>query len=1571
MDVYSNYRGIEAVDRVHSPQSAFENSSPALRPHQFAAVQRPIESPPRWAGGQSSSKDYDAQAHLRPPAVTSFIASRNSDNSVTAKVARFQESKRTRSPPPSSTDNTVLRNSSYTIPERPSFHPPMQHNPARLPATYSNFPAHQDQFVVPPHVDAADYRKSFVDEQPDMQATKQARSQHKQEVTQEHRQFVRSGSKRPSGSPPRLGTKSNTLPSSSEALIRPRSSPPAKSIVSTAVRNAGPSASKRTRSPPLVYQDEFLQDNSSPAEDDSARELQAKAKRLARFRAELSEPVDIADQKLSSNRYQHDVQERKKLVGEHTSDSAGDFLSDNALSDFEGKETSRVIVGLCPDMCPESERAERERKGDLDQYERLDGDRNQTSEFLAVKKYTRTAEREAILIRPMPVLHKTLEYLLKLLDQPYDDRFLGIYNFLWDRMRAIRMDLRMQHIFDQGAITMLEQMIRLHIIAMHELCEYTKGEGFSEGFDAHLNIEQMNKTSVELFQMYDDHRKKGINVPTEKEFRGYYALLKLDKHPGYKVEPAELSLDLAKMTPEIRQTPEVLFARDVARACRTGNFVAFFRLARRANYLQACLMHAHFAKLRTQALASLHSSLQNNQGLPVTLVARWLGIEEEDVESLLDYYGFSIKEFEEPYMVKDGPFLNAESDYPTRCSILVHLKRSRTITEDVAFSHEMTSFPVRAAKESQLGKAYKQRANASPSPRRVYSISTVHDKTPDSKVLYPKDAVQLHSVTESSVGVQQFQDNHLKPGASFKPLDFSSPRSSPASPSPKVAVMEKGKKDALLTLFPDRTITSSMEQMPLQVMPQASPPERSRSGILDHAVENFMPQSMATDNVKSLQVRTPSGKYDKVTKDLVPPTMADNDLNSLSERTSDKYEYALENTAPQGIVDDDLGDEPPNNFLEIEDQEMDANGQDKEVAEAKLKLILRLWRRRATKLRESREQRQFAAEVALRSLPLGIPVWQNKNQWSKFGELDFDHAMRERCVKQERSWSRLNVSDVVSSILGKRNPDAKCLCWKIVLCSPESKQGDRPSQKSQVAHLAAGSWLFSKIMPSMEDTDGDDLAVSSPSLSIWKKWLPSLSGADQTCCLSVLKDANCDNINEAVSGASAVLFLVSDSIPWKLQKIQLHNLLSSITPGSCLPLLVLSESYHVEDSDPSSVIVNELGLHDIDRSRVSSFLVVSLVGKQHLEHSNCFFSDEQLRKGLRWLASESPLQPVLSSIKVRELVMSHLNPLLEVLDRMSDYEVGPSHLISVFNEALDWSLGEISAAVKVNPTNWPCPETMLLADSSDELLAVKLFLPSVGWSSPAKTAPVECALKDCRLPNFPYDLSWLKRGSEMGNDIDNHRLLLEKCLIRYLTESSKMMGIPLASQETSVMLQRNTRLELRSLSYYLVPDWVTIFRRIFNWRLMSLSSGACSSAYILQCHHVAPKPGDLFKFQHGGDTSPYSLSHPSLDEIIEVGCSPLKSKRVSLDPQAAQQDAPFPIEVQEAATTITSTNDTRHSSQEHEMAIEDEVAYTNTIPDSSYNEKEVSRIETDRLSQLLEKCNIVQNSIREKLSVYF
>lgn len=56
------------------------------------------------------------------------------------------------------------------------------------------------------------------------------------------------------------------------------------------------------------------------------------------------------------------------------------------------------------------------------------------------------------------------------------------------------------------------------------------------------------------------------------------------------------------------------------------------------------------------------------------------------MEDLLEYHGFSIKKFDEPYMVKEGQFLNGDTEYHLKCSKLVHLKRSTTIVADVLSS---------------------------------------------------------------------------------------------------------------------------------------------------------------------------------------------------------------------------------------------------------------------------------------------------------------------------------------------------------------------------------------------------------------------------------------------------------------------------------------------------------------------------------------------------------------------------------------------------------------------------------------------------------------------------------------------------------------------------------------------------------------------------------------------------------------------------------------------------------------------------------------------------------------------
>ena len=72
------------------------------------------------------------------------------------------------------------------------------------------------------------------------------------------------------------------------------------------------------------------------------------------------------------------------------------------------------------------------------------------------------------------------------------------------------------------------------------------------------------------------------------------------------------------------------------------------------------------------------------------------------MENLLEYHGFSIKEFDEPYMVKEQQFLNGDTEYPLKCSTLVHRKRSMVVIEDVLSSSMMESLLSEDPKRSHV-----------------------------------------------------------------------------------------------------------------------------------------------------------------------------------------------------------------------------------------------------------------------------------------------------------------------------------------------------------------------------------------------------------------------------------------------------------------------------------------------------------------------------------------------------------------------------------------------------------------------------------------------------------------------------------------------------------------------------------------------------------------------------------------------------------------------------------------------------------------------------------------------------
>ncbi|WMV58973.1 hypothetical protein MTR67_052358 [Solanum verrucosum] len=514
--------------------------------------------------------------------------------------------------------------------------------------------------------------------------------------------------------------------------------------------------------------------------------------------------------------------------------------------------------------------------------------------------------------------------------------------------------------------------------------------------------------------------------------------------------------------------------------------------------------------------------------------------------------------------------------------------------------------------------------------------------------------------------------------------------------------------------------------------------------------------------------------------------------------------------------------------------------------------------------------------------------------------------------------------------------------------------------------LNAKSWLLSKLMPAREDED--DTLITSPGLSVWRNWLLNESGGDLICCLSVIKYTNFENLNETVAGANAVLFLLSEGIPWVLQKNQLHKLLMSVPSGSQLPLLIVSELCK-ENADPST-IVKELELHEVHESRLHSFSVVYLKNQQ-MEQLNGFFSDEQLRGGLKWLANESPPQPVLQCVKARELVLYHLNSLLGVLGEMNVCDVGPNNCISAFNEALDQSMREIAAAAHANPTCWPCPEIGLLEEHSHEHEAVTQHLPQLGWSLAPRIEPVVRAISDCKFPSFLDDTSWLHRGSDV--DVKNQILQLQSCLTKYFTEISKLMVLPLAEKEASVMMQKFVQLQLQNSYYYIVPNWVMIFQRAFNWQLMKLVKDTSFSVYILIKHDLSTSMLGAVELEDSAQ-SHYHLSHPSLDEMVEAGRMPLLGCAMLDREGRAFQPYPGMTSHSEEIPTTGACNEIEHGKDAGH--VEFVKASYNRMKDLNEGESEPLMTikemkETDKLGELLDRCKIKQNMIDKNLSVYF
>lgn len=288
-------------------------------------------------------------------------------------------------------------------------------------------------------------------------------------------------------------------------------------------------------------------------------------------------------------------------------------------------DAAKVMIGTCPDMCPEKERLMRESKRQVALYEQLEGDEYGINHLIAIKQYSRSsADQEEPMshdLRPVTSLKMTMSYLLHEIADLCDQQGTNLgewYHFLWDRTRGIRKDITQQELCCTDSVELVEQCARFHIVCSERLCAEE-----ASVFDKRINSDNLTKCLQSLKYMYHDLRVKGINCKNESEFRAYIILLNLNN--------GNFMWDLQRLPKSIQKSPEVQFALEVYFALESNNYYKFFQLVRKTTYLNACILLRYFNQVRLKALSVMVKAYcrTTSTAYPLYELIDILGFEDE------------------------------------------------------------------------------------------------------------------------------------------------------------------------------------------------------------------------------------------------------------------------------------------------------------------------------------------------------------------------------------------------------------------------------------------------------------------------------------------------------------------------------------------------------------------------------------------------------------------------------------------------------------------------------------------------------------------------------------------------------------------------------------------------------------------------------------------------------------------------------------------------------------------------------------------------------------------------------
>ncbi|XP_036286327.1 SAC3 domain-containing protein 1 [Pipistrellus kuhlii] len=341
-------------------------------------------------------------------------------------------------------------------------------------------------------------------------------------------------------------------------------------------------------------------------------------------------------------------------------------------------------VGTCPDMCPASERARREKEGRLHRFEVAPGGgpRPRADPLRAVKEYSRPAAGKARpqpgQLRPPAVLLATVRHLAAEVAGRADASRAEVAGFVADRLRAVRLDLALQSAGAAEAAAVLEAALAV-LLAVAAQLRPGAARGPVGPADPALLRAQVHEGFGSLRRCY----AQGAGPhPRQAAFQGLFLLFNLGS--------VEALHSVLQLPAALRSCPALRTALAVDAAFREGNAARLFRLLRALPYLQSCAVQCHVGRARRRALACLARALSTPKGqtLPLGYVVHLLALDgPEEARDLCRAHGLPLLG-QDRVVFQRGCYTEDGLPPAGTCGVLVGSKLGGRSLEEVVMAEE-------------------------------------------------------------------------------------------------------------------------------------------------------------------------------------------------------------------------------------------------------------------------------------------------------------------------------------------------------------------------------------------------------------------------------------------------------------------------------------------------------------------------------------------------------------------------------------------------------------------------------------------------------------------------------------------------------------------------------------------------------------------------------------------------------------------------------------------------------------------------------------------------------------------